>query len=220
MKTNLFLCLMALLLSACVGTDIVELTTEAKVSILTPVETLQVGDTLEMEAEYIDRFGDPQNTPVTWTSLHENIIQIVNSNSLVAVDTGLATIVATVDGVHDSVRIQATPDPTSFNQNRTGIFEGKNNYTVEGSFDLAMTETGLSLDFGTDFLSQRGPGLYIYLGNSGTSIAGAVELGEIKAFTGAQSYAVPAEVELNTFDFVIVYCKPFGASFGCGAIEQ
>ncbi|MEM7510543.1 MAG: DM13 domain-containing protein [Bacteroidota bacterium] len=220
MKTNLLLCLTALFFASCIGTDVIELTNEPSVSILTPVETLQVGDTLELDAEYTTRFGGREETNITWTSLNENIIQIIDPNFIVAVDTGTATIVAAVDEARDSLTIQTTPGPTSFNESRAATFQGKNNYTVNGSAELEMTESGLVLKFGEDFVTQRGPGLYIYLGNSGTSIAGAVDLGEIKEFTGEQTYEIPEDVELNSFNFILVYCKPFGASFGCGVLEE
>lgn len=70
----------------------------------------------------------------------------------------------------------------------------------------------LTLELQEDFSSSNGPGLFIYLTNNGTSIAGGIEVGELQSSTGADSYSLPQGVTLSQFDQVLIYCKPFGVA--------
>ena len=60
----------------------------------------------------------------------------------------------------------------------------------------------------------------MYLATSATSVTGGAMLGPLEMTTGAQLYTVPEGVNLATYDFVIVYCQPFGVPFGFGEFDN
>ena len=105
-------------------------------------------------------------------------------------------------------------------RDRTGSFRGNRDYEVSGTFTLSNTSGELQLTFSDNFSTSNGPGLFIYLTNSESSTAGGVELGALKSNSGAQTYDVSDEVQLGTYDYVLVYCKPFGVAFGIGKFDQ
>ncbi len=61
--------------------------------------------------------------------------------------------------------------------------------------------------------------MYIYLSPEEEGVSGGVNLGELKSTSGAQTYAIPASVDPADFDYVIIYCQPFGVPFGTATLE-
>lgn len=55
------------------------------------------------------------------------------------------------------------------------------------------------------------PGVYV---NSQS-----VDLGSLRSFTGAQSYAVPPGIGINTYDWVVIHCVPFNVTFGYARLQ-
>jgi hypothetical protein len=47
-----------------------------------------------------------------------------------------------------------------------------------------------------------------------------VELGLLKGNQGDQNYDLPAAVDLNQYQAVIIYCERFHAIFGVARLEQ
>ncbi|MCP5025715.1 MAG: DM13 domain-containing protein [Actinomycetia bacterium] len=73
-----------------------------------------------------------------------------------------------------------------------------------------------------DFETDNGPDLNVYLTRSGAdadaSEFGAagdfVDLGDLKGNVGPQNYEIPADVDLEEFDTVVIWCVRFGVAFG------
>jgi len=63
-----------------------------------------------------------------------------------------------------------------------------------------------------DFETVNGPNLHIYLATD-TSAADYVDLGEIRATKGNVNYEIDPEVDLETYDTVLVWCVPFKVLF-------
>lgn len=80
----------------------------------------------------------------------------------------------------------------------------------------------LELRFDSNFRSDSGPSLFVYLSNcaivngSNQASCARVELGPLKSLSGAQTYAVPSNVTIDQYAHVIVLCKPFVVTFGTG----
>lgn len=64
-----------------------------------------------------------------------------------------------------------------------------------------------------DFRSTNGPGLYVYL-SADIRASDFVSLGDLKANQGNQNYPIPAGTDLEKYDKVLIWCKPFGVLFG------
>ena len=94
-------------------------------------------------------------------------------------------------------------------------------YEFSGDAVLATNSNGsLTLQLANNFKAENGPGLNVYLSNSSNGITGAVELGELKSIEGSQEYDVPSNVALNSYDHIVIYCKPFGVAFGTAKLSN
>jgi len=208
------------LFSACIGTDIQEvLIVEPEVRITSSIQSLEIGSSQQLEATFTNNEGQEEAVTFTWASDAPEIIS-VDANGLATAHTeGLATITATYQ--EWVARFPLTSgNQTVMLQSRNAGFVGQNNYQVSGTATLEEQEGGgLSLSLNSNFRTQNGPGLYVYLSNSPTSVSGGQELGRLQRASGQQTYTVPSGINLNRFDYVIIYCKPFGLPFGSGQFD-
>ena len=72
----------------------------------------------------------------------------------------------------------------------------------------------------TDFATSNGPDVRVYLvaapdaaDNETVTKAGFVELGKLKGNQGDQNYDVPADLDLNQYRAVTIWCARFGVNF-------
>jgi len=72
----------------------------------------------------------------------------------------------------------------------------------------------------TDFETSNGPDVQVYLvaagdasDNETVTSAGFVQLGALKGNLGDQNYDVPADVDLDTYRAVTIWCRRFGVNF-------
>ena len=220
-KTGIVL-IMLVFLTGCIGTDVVEeVMVDERVTITSRIETLSVGEMFQFEAAFFDQFGELASADINWESSDESIVSITNQGLATALMRGDVTVFASNGSVRDSLMIMAS-DTTILGQTvRMGQFRGVNNYQVSGSFSLEETDTGLQLVLGDDFRTNNGPGLYVYLSNSELSVSGGFEVDNLIRSSGRQTYTINnPDIELNTFNHVIVYCKPFGLAFGTGRLSN
>lgn len=223
MKNSLYMIMLVILgVSSCIDTDIVEeVVVPETVSITASVDSLMLGDSFTFAADFFDILGRRAEGTVNWSSSDATIIDINQEGVAMALTPGNVYISAAVGVARDSVRVNSGEVTSIMQIERMGMFRGLRNYSVEGTFTLIDTDDELELTFGSDFRSSNGPGLFIYLSNSGTSVNGGIELGPIKANSGMQTYTISKEdAQLNSYSHVVVYCKPFGVSFGFGEFDN
>ena len=190
------------LLTGCIGTDLVEQETmPARIAITTRADGIRVGDSYQFQAQYFDELGNIVDADVTWSSSDPAVISIDASGLAMANSEGSVTISAMANGAVDMV----------------GVIAGENT-TVP--FTLSDATGELQLTFSEGFSTSNGPGLFVYLTNSASSTTGGVELAALQSNTGAQTYNVGNGVQLGTYDYVLIYCKPFGIAFGIGKFEE
>ncbi len=179
--------------------------------------SLMPGETEQFTAQGFDGSGQPiNNITFTWASSDENVVSISGGGLAMANNSGSANITASSNGIQSSnVRIDVA------GTSKSGTFMGNpaTSYTVTGSAELVSSNGQLTLNFGSDFTSSNGPGLYVYLSPVNSVTSNSVELGELISTTGAQSYSVPSGYSLNDFSYAIVHCKPFSVSFGSAEIK-
>ena len=79
----------------------------------------------------------------------------------------------------------------------------------------------------TNFETSNGPDVRVYLvaasdaGDSDTvKNAGFVEVAALKGNVGDQNYDLPADVDLNKYRAVTIWCKRFGVNFGTAPLKQ
>jgi len=208
-----------LVLGGCIGTDILEeIFVPERIEITRMVESLEVGTSFTFEADYFDTTGSLSSVPVVWRSSNDNVISINENGEATAVSAGSAVISAAFGAATDNITVEAGETTVMMPTERSGTFRGLASYRVEGMFTLAEEGGNIVLSFNEDFTASNGPGLYVYLSNNEANINGALEVGSLQANSGTQSYTISG-INVNTFDYCLIYCKPFGVAFGTGQFE-
>ena len=151
-----------------------------------------------------------------WSSSAAAVATVDENGMVVATGDGTANITASADGI---TSLPFAIVVGSMGQQRSGPFEGPNGYSVSGTPVLEQGEAGARLLLNDDFRAQNGPGLHVYLSPQKDGVSGGVDLGELTATSGAQSYDIPGTVNPDNFDFVIIHCKPFDIPFGAAELE-
>lgn len=72
-----------------------------------------------------------------------------------------------------------------------------------------------------EFATDNGPDLNVYLTTADADAAAGdfgasgqfVDLGDLKGNVGEQNYEIPADVDVNEFDTVVIWCVRFGVAF-------
>jgi len=79
----------------------------------------------------------------------------------------------------------------------------------------------------TEFATSNGPDVQVYLvattdatDNETVTHAGFMHLGALKGTSGDQNYAVPADVDLTTYQAVTIWCRRFGVNFGTAPLTS
>lgn len=121
---------------------------------------------------------------------------------------------------HDDVMPEAV-EPTSSGSVdlATGSFVSHNRYTVSGNATAYQLEDGQRILRLQDFESTNGPDLYVYLtvaqanDDDAALAADFIDLGVLSGNIGNQNYVIPAEVDLERYDTVVIWCRRFTTSF-------
>lgn len=109
-------------------------------------------------------------------------------------------------------------------QGPSGMFAPNpaSSYLVRGTAVLEEITPGgsLTLRFGNDFIVSNGPGIEVFLSRSNTRSSSSISLGRVKRLSGEQSYDVPSDVKLDTYNWVVIHCVPFNVTFGYAPLDQ
>ena len=227
----LFSLLLAVLVQGCIGTDIVDDFVEPRISATNQVEALLVGDSYLYQASFFDNTGVERPASFQWSSSDQQVLLINGEGLAMAVAPGVTTITYSANDLSENFTVtvfdpqQVDEDSLRMQQeqtqsgDRTAELVTVSSYLLEGTAVLTVDD-GLILELLDDFRTTDAlPGLYLYLTNNTRSVSNAVEIGEVTMATGAQSYVVPAGVELQDFSYVLFYCKPFRVPVGEGKFE-
>lgn len=106
-----------------------------------------------------------------------------------------------------------------------GDFVSRSRYTVTGEATIYELEDGSRTLRLEDFESTNGPNLFVYLAASDAADPDAdldadfVDLGALRGNVGNQNYDVPTEVDLDVYDTVVIWCRPFSVAFGAADLS-
>ena len=102
----------------------------------------------------------------------------------------------------------------------TGTFE-KKRYTIHGNWSVLSKNGQTFVAFDEDFKTKGGPDLKVFLSPSpvsqvdgATALNDALYLGVLKSNKGAQTYAVPSDVDLSQYESLIIQCEAFSVLWG------
>jgi len=195
----------------------------AEITVTAERMSLEIGEMLQLMAMAKNVLGD--NIPgqmFSWQSSDENVVTVDGGGLLMATGNGSAEIVAQIDEVESppfSVIVGATA--------RTGTFRGSGSYSAKGMGTLSLNEAGeLILTTSEDFETEFAAGTFLYLANStsGPTVAAeGVEIADISDnLSGAQTFNVSEinqNIELDTYRYIIILCKPFRITFGLADLD-
>lgn len=187
-------------------------TIAASVDVVASGTSIVVGDTLQLSAVVRNINGKIlPNQPVQWSSTDTTVLGVNASGIATAITVGSSTVNATSGGVQSNgTNILVTPATTN---SRSGTFTSANGYTTNGTVQLNMVGGNLQLDF-SNFSTNGSGALYIYMSNINNGISGGIQLQRLNFRNGAFTVPVPASVNINTYNYVVIWCQGIGASFG------
>lgn len=112
---------------------------------------------------------------------------------------------------------------------RTAPFVDGPEYSLNGTATLNFLLDGTkTLDFSSNFSTDSGPDLHVYLSNSETVSTpvngelvteGAIDLGLLKSSSGSQSYdlsGISPVVDIDGYAYVVIHCAEFNHYWGTG----
>ena len=97
----------------------------------------------------------------------------------------------------------------------TGDFVSAAHPTM-GMVSIDEDETTLQIK---NFKTDSGPLLEMYLSTS-TSANSYISLGELKGLDGDYEYALPENIDLDTYNYVMVWCVDFSVNFGHAILSK
>ena len=102
---------------------------------------------------------------------------------------------------------------------------GARSHPASGVAVVLTDGTQTFLRFDDDFATDNGPDLNVYLTAAGPDAsvgdlaADFVDLGDLKGNIGAQNYEIPADVDLDRYRTVAIWCVRFSVVFGTAELE-
>jgi hypothetical protein len=144
-----------------------------------------------------------------WRSLAWPVLgTFVVTAGAVVVYLGYATLVDRV--VNEQVVVATAPGNTEAG---SGAFTSAAHRTT-GTATVVELADGRRMLTLTDFETDPGPDLRVYLARAPGDVSGAVDLGALKGNRGNQQYAIPPGTDLGALATVIVWCRAFSVEFG------
>ncbi len=110
-----------------------------------------------------------------------------------------------------------TPDPSALTVLRTATIRGSNGHGAMGTAEIVREGGRYTLELRSDFRIDSGRN-DVYLANNAGSISGAdLNLGDMRATQGAQSYELPNDGA--GYRYVLLWCRPFNVPIGIGELR-
>jgi hypothetical protein len=115
------------------------------------------------------------------------------------------------EAMHDHAGMADTP---------RGMFAGAGGHAARGSYNFATVGKHTRLQLGADFAVEKGPDVFVVLSPSETVPGdGALFLGKLKRFSGAQEFEVPAGTDLAAYSHVVLWCRKYSVAMGVAALD-
>ena len=97
-------------------------------------------------------------------------------------------------------------------------------HPAEGIAEVLGDGTGQRFLRFEDFATDNGPDLNVYLSTAAPDAPAGefddefIDLGDLKGNIGPQNYEIPADVDLDRFTTVVIWCVRFGVAFGAAEL--
>ncbi len=117
-----------------------------------------------------------------------------------------------------SVTVQAASLAVAGDGSWTGSFQGASGHATRGTVTVTQNGDALTLKLGGNFSLDGAPDPWIGFGLDGTFI-GSTLVSELRSNNGAQTYNVPASVDINAVNEVYIWCDKFSVPLGVAHIR-
>lgn len=224
MKAYLNFILISCLLFNCVGTDTVDDLIPEKLEITNPIMSLEVGASYDFMYRYLNNVGMPESKSVRWETSNASILSIDENGRLMALEMGQAEIALILEEnneLMDKITVEASDETIVIvSGDKHGTIATTSSYELSGDFAINNIEGGVEIVIANNYVASSAlPGLYVYLSNNPTTVSGALEIGEVTVFSGAHTYNVTAtDLTVDTYAYLLYFCKPFNVKVGHGEI--
>jgi hypothetical protein len=141
-----------------------------------------------------------------WISDATTSVQVSSAGVATGLAYGSANVTATANGIQSA--------PLMVQIIRQGNFAGQNS---AGMAKLKIENGTLKLQTSSTFSVASAPDLRIYLTNTPTIIAGALQIAPLSTAgqtMGARSWNVPAGITITQYRYALVWCAQFGGVYG------
>ena len=101
--------------------------------------------------------------------------------------------------------------PSDANLYAIGTFQS-DAHPTSGTASILETNNTFVLRF-ENFKTDNGPGLYVYI-SADLEASDYINLGMLKVTEGDFNYEIDSEIDLNTYNNVLIWCEPFSVLFG------
>ncbi len=101
---------------------------------------------------------------------------------------------------------------------RSGNFKGLNNHTVTGTATIVKTDSGYQIQLSEDFTFDGAPDPKIALGTDGSYDHSTI-IRLLDSNTGAQTYDVPASIDVSKYNEVHIWCEKFAVGLAVAPVN-
>lgn len=91
-------------------------------------------------------------------------------------------------------------------------------HPTSGKVEIVEDDAGTVSLVMTDFLSDNGPDLFVYLATD-TSASDIIDLGALRATSGTLNYELPSGSYDAEYDHVLIWCDQFSVLFGSAELS-
>lgn len=231
--SRLILLMLTVVLTACIGEDLVDDFVPERLTVLNPIDSLTVGQNHVLSVKFFNNAGQETPATVVWRSSNPALATVDAGGKVQGIAPGPVQVIAQIldngrtlaDTVAIAVFAPSTnnppPNPGGNPTTINGNLRSTSSYVLTGAFSLATgSQNRLILSLADNYVADTNlPGLFVYLTNNPNSIANALELGRVQVFRGAHQYVLPAAVQLNSYSHILYWCKPFSVKVGDGQLK-
>jgi len=92
--------------------------------------------------------------------------------------------------------------------------------SITGTASLIYRGDSMVVSLSSDFLSDAGPDLDVYLSDDPNPVATGVRLEALRSLSGAQVYDVPSNINIDDFKYISIHCTQYNHLYGYALLNS
>ena len=238
--SNTFTLFTIVLLSSCVGTDLIDDPIIGEKIRLSPrIDSLTVGKEQVFSIKFTNKYGVEESVKnIVFRSSDPSKITVDAAGKAKVIALGKTTIYATNGAATDSLVLNKQSDiGSNTNSNDTtfikrGVFKSvSSSYSTVGNVRLQTVKGVTQIVTDANFSVSAGPSVYLLLTNhidgrytvtpgshAVNAVSAQITANKLTKFSGAETWIVPAGVNPADYKYVVLYCV-LGPVFGAAELK-